>query len=87
MRIGAPNAVAHDGNHGAGRALSAAVHVDVPEADPLLFASRFTGDTCVAVFDQAFGELRLLGIDELVHLARLLDALDDYDIVLTEPPG
>ena len=87
VRIGAPSAVAHDGNHAAGRALSAAVHAGVPEADGFLFASRFTGDTCMAVFDRAFGKLRLLGIDELVHHAGFLEALDDYDITLTEPPG
>ena len=83
VRIGAPSAVAHDGNHAAGRALSAAVHAGVP----VLFASRFTGDACVAVFDRAFGRLRALGVDELVRHAGFLDALDDYDVVLTEPPG
>ena len=87
VRIGAPSAVAHDGNHAAGRALSAAVHAGVPEADGFLYPSRFTGDTCVAVFDRSFGKLKLLGIDELVRHAGLLDALDDYSIVLTEPPG
>ena len=87
VRIGAPSAVAHDGNHAAGRALSAAVHAGVPEADGFLFASRFTGDACVAVFDRAFGRLRVLGVDELVRHVGFLDALDDYDIVLTEPPG
>ena len=56
----------------------------VPEAGGFLFASRFTGDTCVAVFDRALGKLSLLGIDEPAHHAGLLDALDDYDIVLTE---
>ena len=87
VRLGAPSAVAHDGNHVAGRALSAAVHAGVPAADGFLFASRFTGDTCAAVFDRAFGKLILLGIDELVRHGGFLDALDDYDIVLTEPPG
>ena len=42
VRIGAPSAVAHDGNHVAGRVLSAAVHAGVPEADGFLFPSRFT---------------------------------------------
>ena len=87
VRIGAPSAVAHDGNHAAGRALSAAVHASVPEADGFLFASRFTGDTCVAVFDRAFGRLRALGVAELIRHVEFLDALDDYGIVLTEPPG
>lgn len=87
VRIGAPSAVAHDGNHAAGRALSAAVHAGMPEADGFLFASRFTGDTCVAVFDRAFGKLRVLGVAELSRHVEFLDALDDYDIVLTEPLG
>ena len=87
VRIGAPSAVVHDGNHAAGRTLSAAVHTGVPEADGFLFASRFTGDSCVAVFDRAFGKLMPLGIDELVRHVEFLDALDDYDIVLTGPPG
>ena len=87
VRIGAPSAVAHDGNHVAGRALSAAVYAGVAEADGFLFASRFTGDACVAVFDRAFGKLRALGADDLVRHVEFLDALDDYDIVLTEPPG
>ncbi len=86
LRIGAPSAVAHDGNHAAGRALSAAVHAGVVEADGFLYPSRFTGDTCVAVFNRAFGKLTLLGIDELVRHAGFLDAIDDYGIVLTEPP-
>ena len=32
VRVGAPSAVTHDGNHAAGRALSAAVHAGVAEA-------------------------------------------------------
>ncbi len=84
-RIGAPSAVAHDGNHAASRALSAAAHAGLVEADGFLFASRFTGDACVAVFDRAFGKLRALDVEELVRNAGFLDALDDYDIVLTKP--
>ena len=87
VHIGAPSAVAHDGNHAAGRALSAAVHAALPEADGMLFASRFTGDGCVAVFDRAFGKLRALGVAELIRHVEFLDALDDYDIVLTDPAG
>jgi len=53
IRIGAPTAVAHDTNHAAGRALSAAIYAIVPEADGLVFPSRFTGHTCIAVFGHA----------------------------------
>ena len=87
MRIGAPSAVAHDGNHAAGRALSGAVHGGVPEADGFVFASRFTGDGCVAIFERASGKLRASGIAELVRHAEFLEALDDYDIELTGPPN
>lgn len=87
VRIGAPSAVAHDGNHAAGRALSGAVHGTVPEADGFVFLSRFTGDRCVAVFERSFAKLRAAGIVELVQHAEFLEALDDYDIVLTGPPA
>ena len=87
VRIGAPSAVAHDGNHAAGRALSGAVHDGVREADGFVFASRFTGDRCVAIFERAFGRLRATGTGDLVRHAEFLEALDDYDIVLTGPPG
>ena len=80
--------MAHDGSHAADRRVrSAAVYVGMPEADSFLFASRFAGDICAAVFDRAFGKLRALGVEELVRHAGFLGALDDYDIVLTEPPG
>ena len=53
----------------------------------MLFASRFTGDTYIAVFDRAFGRLRALGVAELIRHVVFLDAVDDYGIVLMEPPG
>lgn len=87
VRIGAPSAVAHDGNHAAGRALSGAIHDGVLEADGFLFASRFTGDRCVAVFGRALGRLRATGTVDLVRHADFLEALDDYDILLTGSPG
>ncbi len=67
--------------------LGAAVHAGRPEADGFLFPSRFTGDTCVAVFDRSFGKLAALDIADIAGHVDFLDALDDYDIVLTGPPG
>lgn len=87
VRIGAPAAVAHDSNHAAGRALSRAVHALVPEADGFLFQSRFTGHACVAVFERAFDKLLAIDIRGLTMHADFLDALDEYDIRLTPPPG
>ncbi len=86
IRIAAPTAVAHDANHAAGRALSTAVYEYLPEADGFLFQSRFTGHRCVAIFDRSFQKLAVSQIMPLVEHADFLDALVDYDIVLTKPP-
>lgn len=59
----------------------------LPKADGFVFASRFTGDSCVAIFERALGRLRPTGIAELVRHTEFLEALDDYDIVLTGPLG
>ena len=87
VRIGAPTAVAHDSNHAAGRALSAAVHSQMPEADGFVFPSRFTGHTCVAVFDRAFGKLEAIAVTRLVEHFNFQRILDDYDITLSIPPS
>lgn len=83
--IGAPSAVAQDGNHASVRTLSAAVHATVPEADGFVFASRFAGHACVAVFEQAFGKLTVFDIAELAVHVDFLDALDYYGISRTQP--
>ena len=87
IRIDAPPAVVHDTNHAAGRALSAAVYEHVPEADGFLYQSRFTGHNCVAIFDRSFENLAVSRITPLVEHMDFLDALVDYDIMLTKRPG
>ena len=87
MRIGAPSAAEHDGNYAAGRAPSGAVHGGMSEADRFVFASPFTGDSYVAIFERAFRRLRASGIAELVRHVQVLEVLDDYDIVPTASPG
>ena len=81
VRIGAPSAVADDGNPVAGRGPRRR-----SRGEGIVFASRLTGDSCVAIFERAFGRLRATGIGELVRHAELLEALDEYHIVLTRPP-
>lgn len=85
VRLGAPPATAHDTNHAAGRALSAAVHAGVPEADGFLWQSRFTEDACVAVFDRAIGKLALSGVVPLISVDQFWQLLDDYGIAMTAP--
>lgn len=86
VRIGAPTAAAHDANHAAGRALSAALHALAPEADGVLYASRFIGEACAAVFDRAFARLQAVRTTPLARSADVLQALEDYDITLETPP-
>ena len=86
VRIGAPTAVAHDARHQAGRKLSAELYAQVPDADGILYLSRFTGDACVAVFDRALTKLTVLSVASLIEYEEFFDALDDYGIILTTPP-
>lgn len=46
-------------DHRAGQRFSDAVHAEIPAADGILFASRLTGQPCVAVYDRAL--IRLQG--------------------------
>ena len=85
-RISAPAAVVHDSNHTAGRTLSAATYTNLPEADGILFQSRFTGDACIAVFDRAINKLAVLEVMPLIEHSDFLRALTDYDITLTTSP-
>ena len=87
IQIGASPAVAHDSNHAAGRSLSAATFADVPEADRFLYQSRFTAHLCAAIFDRAIGKLHGLRVTPLIEHADFLEALVDYDILLTRPPA
>ncbi|HSR72230.1 MAG TPA: RES domain-containing protein [Kiloniellales bacterium] len=87
IRISAPTAVAHDADHAAGRALSAATHAGVPEAAGFLFQSRFTGHLCVALFDRVIGKLETISIAPLAEHADFLEAIEDYEITLLNPPG
>ena len=86
IRIAAPAAVAHDSNHTASRALTAATNAGVPEADGFLFQSRFTGNLCTAIFDRAIKKLVSLDVTPLIEHADFLEAIDDYEITLTTPP-
>ena len=82
VRIGAPTAVTHDADHRAGQSLSAATYAHVPEADGFLYPSRFTGDTCVAVFDRAIDKLTVRNVTALVQHPQFADVLIEYGITL-----
>lgn len=85
IRLGAPTAVTHDSRHTAGQALSAAIYSGVDEADGLVYASRFTGDLCLAVFDRALPKLATTAITRLVEHDDFLSSIEHFDITLTTP--
>ena len=82
VRIGAPTAVAHDADHRAGQALAAATYRDLPETDGFVYRSRFTGDTCVAVFDRAKAKLAVREMEALQQHPKFAEVLNDYAIAL-----
>ena len=83
--VGAPTAVIGDRRHAAGQALSGALYRSVDEADGILYPSRFTNAACVAVFDRGIDRLRVRGVEPLVEQAPVLDAIDEFDIVVVAP--
>jgi hypothetical protein len=44
-------------DHSAGQAFSQAVHDELKDVDAILFDSRLTAGTCVAIYDRAFSKL------------------------------
>ena len=86
VRIGAPPAIVHDGNHAAGRALSLRTYHDVADADGFMYSSRFLPEaTCIAVFDRAVRKLEVRGMVPLVGHRGFVEMLDEYGIDLIRP--
>ena len=83
-RLRVPTAVTRDRRHGAGRAFAADVYERLPEADGVLYDSRFTSESCVAIFDRALDRLRPGRVVGLGRSSEVRDALVDHDIVLVE---
>jgi len=83
--VGAPTAVVADRRHAAGQALSRALYHNLDEADGILYPSRFTNAPCAAVFDRALGKLRVRTVEPLIEQAPVLDAIDEFDLVLIDP--
>ena len=86
VRIGAPPAVAHNADHRAGQALSVATYRTVPEADGFVYRSRFTGHTCIAVFDRATAKLSVRDVTGL-ELPRLCKAPHSRGNFRTDAPS
>ncbi len=74
----------------AARRMTALSRVGAPDTLLTAWRGQRRETACVAVFERAFGKLRLFGTDEFGRHAEFPDGLDDYGIVLTkaaEPRG
>lgn len=83
-RARVPTAVTRDRRHAAGRSLSGSLHSSVPEADGIVYDSRFVNDGCVAVYDRALDRLEARHVIPLAASTIVRDALEADGIALVE---
>ena len=84
-RIFAPTAVTGAARQADGQTLSHSVYSQVPEADGLLYDSRFTSDGCVAIFDRAFSALDSQAVQPLTRIPEVHQVLRTAGITLVRP--
>jgi RES domain-containing protein len=82
--IGAPTDAVRARHFAAGQALGRSVHEDHPDVDGFIYASRLTGDDCIAVFDRAVGKLRVAEASELKDHLELPAVLERQKVTLFE---
>src|SRR5580698_4295609 len=74
--MGAPTDAVRARHFAAGQALGMAVHQEHQQVDGFIYASRLTGDDCVAVFERAVGKMRVDEASELKDQPELPGALE-----------
>jgi hypothetical protein len=84
-RIFAPTEVTGAAREADGQTLSHSLHSQVPEADGLIYNSRFTSDGCIAIFDRAFSALHSQAIHPLPQIQDVHEALRTAGITLVRP--
>jgi hypothetical protein len=82
--IGAPTDAVRARHFAAGQALGRAVHEEHPDIDGFIYASRLTGDDCIAVFDRAVGKLRVVDARELKDHPELPTVLERNRVALVD---
>ena len=82
--IGAPTDAVRARHFAAGQALGRAVHEEHADVDGLIYASRLTGDDCIAVFERAIGKLKVDEACEKKGHPELPSVLERNKIVLLE---
>jgi hypothetical protein len=82
--IGAPTDAVRARHFAAGQALGKALYEEHTDMDGLIYASRLTGDDCIAVFDRAIGKLAVSDACELKDHPELPAVLKRNRVVLLE---
>ena len=82
--IGAPTDAVRARHFAAGQALGRAVFEEHPDVDGFIYASRLTGDDCIAVFDRAVTKFMVVDACELKDHAELPAVLKRNQVVLVE---
>jgi hypothetical protein len=73
--------------HTSGQLLSEAIHAEMPDIDGLLFDSRLTAQSCIAIYDRAFATLSGATPVALLQSTLLPDELARLDIVVRRQRG
>ena len=84
IRIGIPVEVTSDSDHTKGREFSSSTWQGVREADGFVYRSRFTGESCVAIFDRSINKLSVRDQVSLAKWSELPDMLRDLEISIVE---
>jgi hypothetical protein len=82
--IGAPTDAVRARHFAAGQALGKAVYEEHKDVDGFIYASRLTGDDCIAVFDRAVEKLRVVDACELKDQPELPGVLEWNRVVLLD---
>lgn len=82
--ISAPTDAVRARHFAAGQALGKAVYEEHKDVDGFIYASRLTGDDCVAVFDRAVEKLRVVDACELKDQPELPGVLERNRVVLLD---
>jgi hypothetical protein len=82
--IGAPTDAVRARHFAAGQALGKAVYEEHPDVDGFIYASRLSGDDCVAVFDRAIEKFLVVDACELKDHPELPAVLERNRVVLVD---
>lgn len=82
--IGAATDAVRARHFAAGQALGRAVYEEHKDVDGFIYASRLTGDDCIAVFDRGIEKLRVVQASELKDHPELPALLEKNKVVLAE---